>query len=199
MTTLGRAGTSKPQLVQIVGFLAVVGGIVGIFSQSALTEVADDALYQSLIVPVWIASALGAFALVWGVYAVATRRWRPLTPQRALAVPAIAAVPWIVVAFQRAPSIDPLGSSWTPPALSELFVHLSTTPAGGVIGGTVLTGVDVAIARQQWRWAGTTTRLALVAALNMGRVTGYYGGAVLLVAVFGAAPAAIGYVLADRE
>lgn len=104
-----------------------------------------------------------------------------------------------MVAFQRAPSIDPLGSSWTPPALSELFVHLSTTPAGGVIGGTVLTGVGVAIARQQWRWAGTTTGLALVAALNMGRVTGYYGGAVLLVAVFGAAPAAIGYVLADRE
>lgn len=196
MSVLPTTKPGEPAPVRIVGIVAIVGGIVGLASHPLLYEVAGVRRFQSLIVPVWLAGWFGAFTLVWGVCAAATRRWRPLTPKRALVAPVVVAVPWIVAAFQPGPRIDPLGPPWTPPTLPELFTTLSTTPAGGFIGGAVLLGAGVAVARAERRWTIATVGLAVLVALNMGRVSGHYGGATLVIATFGAVPAVLGYVLA---
>lgn len=199
MSTLGSAGGQNFKSVQIAGILAVGGGIAGLIVHPALYKLGDTTLFHSLIVPVWITSALGAFTLVWGIYAVSTHQWRPLTPPRALIIPILITLSWIMAAYQPAPNIDLLGAPWTPPTLTELFRYLSTSPPGAFIGGSVLTAVGVAVARSQWRWAAGAIGLAAVVSLNMGRFSGSYVGAVVLVTAVGVIPTVIGYITANRK
>jgi hypothetical protein len=205
--TATRASVSRN--AQLSGALVAALGLLALAVHPALYYLGfSNSAFQSYLLASWLLQWAGAFAVTLGAWTAVTGQRRPLTTVRALVAPLAVAVPWVLVQYQPAPKIDYLGPDWTAPTLAEVFVSLSTTPAGAMIGGSILAGVGAAVAREEWNWAAGLTGLALAAALNMALVSGHqgttafevllvdYAGPLLVVGVAGLVPLVVGLLFA---
>lgn len=193
---------------RIAGLTGVVVGLVGIFT-FPLLKTQDPMygryfLYLSAVLLAEFATLWGGLLLVWGTSTLSTARWRSLTSVRALAVPAAAAVPWILAAFVPTPKIDPARPP-VPPTMTLPDVVRGTIapPGGALIGAGFLVVIGVAVARDERKWAGIAgtflVALAVIGGLTARSFLNGFGKVLIGAIVVGVIAVPFGYVTADRE
>ncbi len=157
--------------VQLSGLLIAIGGLACLFALPVIKlqrAAGEFSLFPSYLLLDQLGTLLGGLLLVWGIATLATGRRRSLTPESALAIPVVVAVPWIQAAFVPTPSDDAM-VSWRSPATIPEVAEVVLVQNGGVfVGAAILAVVGVGIARGERTWIAVAGVLLFALAVLTG-------------------------------